>query len=121
MKIHIILEDQDITSERLEALKKFMPEATKIAPEIKTPREIAPEIKPLQEIPPEIAREPEAPRKIKKTDVKALALKLSKAGRQKELAEIFAKFGKENLSGFDETPELYPELFAELEKAVSNG
>jgi hypothetical protein len=51
---------------------------------------------------------------ITKTDIRAVALKLSKAGKQKELADIFAKFGCKKLSDFDSRTEDYPALMKEL-------
>lgn len=48
---------------------------------------------------PETSKTEEKP--ITKTDVRAVALKLSKAGKQKELAAVFAKFGCKKLSDFD--------------------
>lgn len=51
---------------------------------------------------------------ITKTDIRAVALKLSKAGKQKELADIFAKFGCKKLSDFDSRTEDYPSLMKEL-------
>lgn len=51
---------------------------------------------------------------ITKTDIRAVALKLSKAGKQKVLADIFAKFGCEKLSDFDSRTEDYPALMKEL-------
>ena len=51
---------------------------------------------------------------ITKTDIRAVALKLSKAGKQKELADIFAKFGCKKLSDFDSRAEDYPALMKEL-------
>lgn len=47
-----------------------------------------------------------------KTDVRAVALKLSKAGKSAMLKEIFAKFGAEKLSDIKE--DQYPELMKEL-------
>ena len=38
----------------------------------------------------------------------------SKAGKQKELADIFAKFGCKKLSDFDSRTEDYPALMKEL-------
>lgn len=58
-----------------------------------------------------------ASEKITKTDIRAIALKLSKAGKQKDLADIFAKFGCKKLSDFDSRPEDYPELMRELVSA----
>lgn len=64
------------------------------------------------------APEAEAPKTedkpITKTDIRAVALKLSKAGKQKELADIFAKFGCKKLSDFDSRTEDYPALMKEL-------
>ncbi len=51
---------------------------------------------------------------ITKTDIRAVALKLSKAGKQKELVDIFAKFGCKKLSDFDSRTEDYPALMKEL-------
>lgn len=51
---------------------------------------------------------------ITKTDIRAVALKLSKAGKQKELADIFAKFSCKKLSDFDSRTEDYPALMKEL-------
>ena len=51
---------------------------------------------------------------ITKTDIRAVALKLSKAGKQKELADVFAKFGCKKLSDFDSRTEDYPALMKEL-------
>lgn len=49
------------------------------------------------------------------TDVRAVALKLSKAGKQKQLKEIFAKYDAEKLSDID--AENYESLMADLEAA----
>lgn len=66
--------------------------------------------------PKEIPAEPEnkAPT-ISLTDVRAVALKLSKAGKQKQLKEIFAKYGAEKLS--DVAAEYYSDLLVDLEEA----
>lgn len=56
----------------------------------------------------------EKPVETSKTDIRAVALKLSKAGKQKELADIFAKFGCKKLSDFDSRTEDYPALMKEL-------
>jgi len=47
-----------------------------------------------------------------KTDVRALALKLSKAGKQDVIKKIFGKYGADKLSGVAE--EHYPELMEDL-------
>lgn len=54
---------------------------------------------------------------ITKTDIRAVALKLSKAGKQDTLAEIFKKFGCKKLSDFDKRTEDYPALMRELVNA----
>lgn len=54
---------------------------------------------------------------ITKTDIRAVALKLSKAGKQDALAEIFKKFGCKKLSDFDKRTEDYPALMRELVNA----
>lgn len=54
---------------------------------------------------------------ITKTDIRAVALKLSKAGKQDTLAEIFKKFGCKKLSDFDKRTEAYPALMRELVNA----
>lgn len=66
--------------------------------------------------------EPETTGKTKapnKTDVRAVALKLSKAGKQDELKEIFAKYGADKLSGVAESD--YPALMKDLEAANAEG
>jgi hypothetical protein len=50
---------------------------------------------------------------ISLTDVRAVALKLSKAGQQAKLKEIFAKYDAKKLSDISE--ENYPALMADLE------
>lgn len=54
---------------------------------------------------------------ITKTDIRAVALKLSKAGKPDVLAEIFKKFGCKKLSDFDKRTEDYPALMRELVNA----
>ena len=58
--------------------------------------------------------EDEAPA-VSLTDVRAVALKLSKAGKQAQLKEIFAKYGAAKLS--DISAEHYGDLMADLEEA----
>lgn len=58
--------------------------------------------------------ENEAPA-ISLTDVRVVALKLSKAGKQAQLKEIFAKYGATKLS--DISAERYGDLMADLEEA----
>lgn len=59
-----------------------------------------------------VAAEDETTPPPTKTDVRAVALKLSKAGKSAVLKEIFAKFGAEKLSDIKE--DQYPELMKEL-------
>ncbi len=54
-------------------------------------------------------------KKVSKTDVRAAATVLSKAGKREELSAIFAKFGGKKLSDIKE--EDYPALMKELEAA----
>lgn len=59
--------------------------------------------------------EPEAP--VSKTDVRAIATALSKAGKQDELKKIFAEFGGKKLSDIAEAD--YPALMKKL--VAANG
>lgn len=54
-------------------------------------------------------------KKVSKTDVRAAATVLSKAGKREELSAIFVKFGGKKLSDIKE--EDYPALMKELEAA----
>lgn len=65
----------------------------------------------LADEPQETAPAEEAP-KISAQDVKAVCLKMSKAGRQSELKAAFAKFGGKKLSDISEAD--YPALMKEL-------
>ena len=65
---------------------------------------------------PEAAAVPEE-KPVSKTDVRAIATALSKAGKRDVLAGIFAKFGSKNLSGIKESD--YPALMKEL--VAANG
>lgn len=56
--------------------------------------------------------------KVELTDVRAVALKLSKAGKQDALKAAFAKFGGKKLS--DIKPDDYAALMAELTKEVGD-
>lgn len=133
----------DLNEANLEKLKALLPEGAiapekaKKAPETKTDAQKAAST--TQEIPGQLnmfgsatesqsentdSEEPPfdvAPKSapaITKTDVRAVALQISKAGKQKELAAAFAKFGAKKLSDFDATPEQYPALMKEL-KAIN--
>lgn len=71
-----------------------------------------------KETPDELADAPEAEDdapEISLTDVRAVALKLSKAGKQTTLKEIFAKYGGAKLS--DISKEHYADLMEDLEAA----
>lgn len=59
----------------------------------------------------------DTPKAPSKTDVRAVALKLSKAGQQDKLKEIFAKYGADKLSGVAESD--YPALMKDLEEAAN--
>lgn len=117
MKITITM---DLTQENLDKLRTLLPN-TQIpgqtefdAPSERT-AEPKPESKPQTEEPAEKPTEdPASAEKVTKTDIRAVALKLSKAGKQKELAAAFAKFGCKKLSDFDARPDDYPALMKEL-------
>lgn len=115
----------DLTAENLEKLKAFCQEtgaetvtkksATKDKeeePKTKDAKQAA-----IKEAKPETA-EQEAPEQkpvvkaLTKTDVRAVALKLSKAGMSDTLKTIFAKFGASKLSEISE--EYYNDLMDEL-------
>lgn len=93
MKITVTME---LTQENLSKLRALLPDT-------EIPDKPAEEDKPTGEEKP-----------ITKTDIRAVALKLSKAGKQKELAAAFAKFGCKKLSDFDSRTEDYPALMREL-------
>ena len=109
----------DLTAENLEKLKVFC-EETGAAPEKKPTAKQKPagtaKAEPKKD--PKTADTPakEAPAKaITLQDVRAVALKFSKAGKSDVLKEIFAKFDATKLS---EVPEdRYNELMEELEAA----
>lgn len=106
MKITITM---DLTRENLSKLNALLPAAEFDAPSETPVEQTAP---PKQEARETETPEPEKP--ISKTDIRAVALKLSKAGKQKELAAAFAKFGCKKLSDFDDRTEDYPALMKEL-------
>lgn len=113
MKITVTME---LTQENLSKLRALLPD-TEIPGQVSmfdSPSEKSVEA-PKTEAP---APEAEAPKiedkPITQTDIRAVALKLSKAGKQKELADIFAKFGCKKLSDFDSRTEDYPALMKEL-------
>lgn len=116
MKITVTME---LTQENLSKLRALLPD-TEIPGQVSmfdSPSEKP--VEPTVEAPaPAPAPATEAPKTedkpITKTDIRAVALKLSKAGKQKELADIFAKFGCKKLSDFDSRTEDYPALMKEL-------
>lgn len=117
MKITITM---DLTQENLDKLRALLPDAqipgqTEFDAPSERTTEPKPEPKPQTEEPAEKPTEDPAPaEKVTKTDIRAVALKLSKAGKQKELAAAFAKFGCKKLSDFDARPDDYPALMKEL-------
>lgn len=114
MKITVTME---LTQENLSKLRALLPD-TEIPGQVSMFD--SPSEKPTAEAPKTEAPAPatEAPKTedkpTTKTDIRAVALKLSKAGKQKELADIFAKFGCKKLSDFDSRTEDYPALMKEL-------
>lgn len=117
MKITITM---DLTQENLDKLRALLPDAqipgqTEFDAPSERADEPAPAPAPKSEPPAEKPAEDPAPaEKVTKTDIRAVALKLSKAGKQKELAAAFAKFGCKKLSDFDARPDDYPALMKEL-------
>lgn len=112
MKITVTME---LTQENLSKLRALLPD-TEIPGQVSMFDSTSEKpVEPAAEAP---APKDEAPKTedkpITKTDIRAVALKLSKAGKQKELADIFAKFGCKKLSDFDSRTEDYPALMKEL-------
>ncbi len=113
MKITITM---DLTADNLNKLKALLPDE-QIPGQLSmfdSPSEAVVEQK--DEAPADEAPKTETPA-ITQTDIRAAATKLSKAGKQEELAAIFAKFGGKKLSDFKECPEVYPDLMRELVNA----
>lgn len=108
MKITVTME---LTQENLSKLRALLPDT-------EIPGQVSMFDSPSEKSVEAPAPEAEAPKTedkpITKTDIRAVALKLSKAGKQKELADIFAKFGCKKLSDFDSRTEDYPALMKEL-------
>lgn len=119
MKITVTME---LTQENLSKLRALLPDTEipgqvsmfdspsekPVEPVAEAPKTEAPASAPATETP----KTEDKP--ITKTDIRAVALKLSKAGKQKELADIFAKFSCKKLSDFDSRTEDYPALMKEL-------
>lgn len=98
----------DLTPENLEILKQLCGEAPR---PVRTKKEAAkPAPAPAPTEPTEKA--------IELSDVRALALSLSKAGKQDALKAAFAKFGGKKLS--DIKPENYAELMTVLSAEVTD-
>lgn len=115
MKITVTM---DLTGENLDKLRALLPDA-QVSPQ---PAEFdSPSESTVEQQQPEVKSDPapesQEEQKITKTDIRTVALKLSKAGKQKELAAIFAKFGAKKLSDFDDRPGDYPALMKELVSA----
>ncbi len=115
----------ELTPENLDKLRIFCEEVKAAPAEKKTTKKTAKttepaktETTPAETTPaskPEAESEAPAEENVAaptKTDVRAVALKLSKAGKFDVLKEIFAKFGAEKLSDVKE--EQYADLMKEL-------
>lgn len=116
----------DMTPENLEILKQLCPAGETKKPEAKkTPKKTTEKpasVEATDTDAPETV-EADAPAekaetKVELTDVRAVALKLSKAGKQDVLKAAFAKFGGKKLS--DIKPDDYAALMAELTKEVGD-
>ena len=111
----------DLTAENLDKLKVFCQETGAASTPAQTEKKTttkATKTEPKQESEPKQQAEPEKTEEQKTltlTDVRAVALKLSKAGKSDTLKEIFAKFGATKLSEVPE--ENYAELMEELTNA----
>lgn len=112
----------NLTPENLELLNEVLPRLTTAETAVKAQNDPTPAPAPKAKKPKPPA--PDAPQNVtgeptgipvSKTDVRALALKLSKAGKQETLKTIFATFGADKLSAIPETA--YPALMRELEAA----
>ena len=108
------------TSEKTEVPGQMSLFETAPQPEIETEPQPEIETAPQPEIEiapqPEIKAEPQPKTAVTKTDVRAEALRLSKAGKQKELAQVFASFGCKKLSDFDNRTDDYSALLAALKE-----
>lgn len=115
MKITVTM---DLTSENLDKLRALLPDAqvSSQPAEFDSPSESTVEQQ-QSEVKSDPEPESQEEQKITKTDIRTVALKLSKAGKQKELAAIFAKFDAKKLSDFDDRPGDYPALMKELVSA----
>ncbi len=102
----------DLTLENLEILKQLCGEAPR---PVRTKKEAA---KPTTTSTPAPTPAEPTEKAIELSDVRALALSLSKAGKQDALKAAFAKFGGKKLS--DIKPENYAELMTVLSAEVTD-
>lgn len=118
----------DMTPENLEILKQLCPAGETKKPEAKkTPKKTTEKPASVEatdtgaDAPETVETGAPAEKtetKVELTDVRAVALKLSKAGKQDVLKAAFAKFGGKKLS--DIKPDDYAALMAELTKEVGD-
>ena len=97
----------DVPANKLAALQGFLLDAE--APEViepakakepeAVPQVIKAEAPRVEEPAPE---EPKAEKTVTRADIRALGVKLSKAGRNAELAEVFSRFGVKNIKDLKE-------------------
>ena len=100
-----------LTNENLAVIQKLVAPEAKSADSSSKVKKTAP----VKEETPETKNTAPA---VSKTDVRAIALKLSKAGRQAEIKEIFGRFNAEKLSDIPESD--YAALKEALEEAAVN-
>lgn len=114
----------DMTPENLEILKQLCPAGETKKPEAKkTPKKTTEKPTSVEattdvDAPETVEADAPAETKVELTDVRAVALKLSKAGKQDVLKAAFAKFGGKKLS--DIKPDDYAALMAELTKEAGD-
>ena len=102
----------DLTPENLEILKQLCSEPAKSTPRKKKAKAETPVTEAPATVETPAAEAPVEEKKYTATDVKAVCLKYSKAGKQDLLRAAFAKFGGKKLS--DIKAEDYPALMDEL-------
>ena len=102
----------EFTKENLDLLKQLLPDSAvaitpkpMTAPAVNAPKDVLIPTPALTEEPAEVSL----------MDVKAVCLQMSKAGRQAELKNAFAKFGGKKLS------DIAPADYAALMKELGNG
>lgn len=117
----------DLTPRNLDLLKAFCDETDATIKVSKSEEEKPKTKKTTKKAAAKATEEALAPEPVKEekkesislTDVRAVALKLSKAGKQDALKEAFAIFGAKKLS--DVKPEDYPALMEELKAITAEG